>query len=226
MLVALISLTLSAGPVAGTYILEGGYGTLVLAPKTFTINSVGGNAHTCELEGTWSGEKALATGDLGPEDACPIKLEKTSEGVRVTPLDDEKCRVWCGVRATFNGHYLTPPKGCGAAEVKTARDGFKKAYDAKKYPEALALLTPVLSSCGKVLDRFEVLWIRNDLAIAQHHAGDDAACLKTLEPTGDLRFLSDEDAAGGEPAFEEILKRLGKATRTNAKRCGFVEPKK
>lgn len=226
MLGTLIGVVLSAGPATGTYLLEGGFGTLVLAPKTFTLSSVGGNAHVCELEGTWSGEKALATGDLGPEEACPIKLEKTAEGVRVTPLDDEKCRVWCGARATFDGHYLTPPSGCAAGEVKKARDGFKKAYDAKKYADAIALLSPVLTRCEKVLDRFDVMWIRNDLAITQHHSGDDAACLKTLEPLGDLRFVGDEDAAGGEPAYEEVLKRLGKATRTNAKRCGYVEPKK
>ncbi|MFT3710675.1 MAG: hypothetical protein QM817_23885 [Archangium sp.] len=214
---------LAAAPVAGEYVADGGRGELKLQKGgTFRIQTVGGNAHVCDVTGAWKGELGT-TSDEGTG-VCHIKFVAKGKDVEVTPVDDEACRAWCGVRATFDGLFLTPVAGCRASEIKTSRDSFKKLYGAKKYVEAAAALSPLLEKCERVIDRFEVLWIRNDLALTQHHAGDDAACLKTLEPAGDLRTLNDEDAAGGEPAYEEVLKKLARATRTNSKLCGFVAP--
>jgi hypothetical protein len=219
---ALVLTAAPAVPAAGEYILDGGRGTLSLKNGTFAISTVGGNAHLCDVQGTWKGE--LGTSKVDGIGTCRIKLVAKGDDVEVTPLDAEACRAWCGARATFDGLFLKPIAECRPADVKRSRDAFKKLYVAKRWAEAASLLVPLVEKCERVIDRFEVLWIRNDLAITQHHAGDDAACLKTLEPTGDLRTTSDEDAGGGEPAYEEVLKRLTRATRTNAKVCGFVAP--
>ena len=83
--------------------------------------------------------------------------------------------------------------------------------------------TRVLETCAPVIDHFDVMWIRNDLAIAQHRAGDDQACLVTLEPLASSCDAPPGEFIGYEPAHGDLLARIAKATRTNAKLCGFVE---
>ncbi len=219
---AVVAVVLSAGPVepkAGTYIFEGGSGTLVLGKGRFEINVVGANAHVCQLGGPWKGVTGVAN-DEGSK--CELTFAVTGDSIAVTSVGDEACRSYCGARASFDGTYLTPPKGCGRTELKKTRATFKKQYDAKKFADAVATLTPVVKTCESVVDRFERFWIRNDLAIAQHHAGDDAACLVTLEPLAEYRDATPGEPVGYEPSFEEEFGKIAKATRTNAQRCGFV----
>lgn len=217
-------MVLSAGPVepkAGTYIFEGGAGSLVLAKGTFTIEVVGANAHTCNVSGSWKGVSGLANEE---GEKCELSFEVKDGEVSVTSTG-EACRSYCGARASFDGRYLTPKKGCTGAEVKKTRAAFKAAYDKKQFAESIVLLKPVLETCVPVLDRFDAMWIRNDLAIAQHKAGDDQACLATLEPLAEYRDAPPGEPIGYEPSFEDIFARIAKATRTNAKLCGFVAKK-
>jgi len=208
-----------AAPAAGTYDTEGAWGHLELKKGRFKIDALGGNAHTCGLEGVWKGATGFTDGD---DVKCELKFVAKPEGaVEIVPVTEDACRNYCGVRATFDGTYFPPLPGCTSAEVKKVRASFKTQFDAKKYAEALATLEPMFSKCEKRLDRFDQQWVRNDLAITAHHAGDDAQCLKWLEPLGELRDPADADEAYGEPAFEEIMKKIAKATRTNAQRCGY-----
>jgi len=219
--VLMVAMLLSAGPGApkpGTYVFEGGAGTLVLTKGTFSIEVVGANAHTCQLGGSWTGATGLASEE---GERCVLSFAAKDGEVSVSSTG-ESCRSYCGARASFDGRYLTPPKGCAAPEAKKARAAFKAAYDKKQFPEAVALLEPLLETCTPVLDRFEVMWIRNDLALAQHRAGDDQACLSTLEPLAEYRDAPPGEPIGYEPSFADELARIAKATRTNAKLCGFV----
>lgn len=219
--VLMVAMVLSAGPLepkAGTYVFEGGAGTLVLSKGTFSIEVVGANAHTCQVSGSWKGASGLANEE---GEKCELSFAVKGDEVTVSSTGDA-CRSYCGARASFDGRYLTPPKGCASAEVKKTRAAFKVAYDKKQYAESIALLKPLLETCVPVLDRFDVMWIRNDLAIAQHKAGDDSACLVTLEPLAEYRDAPPGEPIGYEPSYEDIFARIAKATRTNAKLCGFV----
>lgn len=210
---------LAAEPRPGTYLFKGGGGELVLSKQgRFHLAVVGANAHTCELEGTWKGTRGVTSGD----DRCELALEATEQGVEVRPLTDEPCRSYCGARAWFDGLYLLPSKGCTTAEVKKARADFKDRYAKKQWKEGIALLTPLLAC--ETIDGFELAWIRNDLALTQHHAGDDAGCLATLAPLDSYR--DESDGPSGEPMYDELFKKLGKATRTNSKLCGYAPPPK
>ncbi len=219
--VLMVAMVLSAGPLepkAGTYVFEGGAGTLVLSKGTFSIEVVGANAHTCNVSGSWKGASGLANEE---GEKCELSFAVKGDEVTVSSTGDP-CRSYCGARASFDGRYLTPPKGCTSAEVKKTRAAFKVAYDKKQYAESIALLKPLLETCVPVLDRFDAMWIRNDLAIAQHKAGDDSACLVTLEPLAEYRDAPPGEPIGYEPSYEDIFARIAKATRTNAKLCGFV----
>lgn len=220
--VALLLLVAGAAPKPGTYVRAGASGTLVLQKGKFRIDSTGANAHVCSVSGTWSGEKGLAN-DEG--ERCDIGLVAKGDDVEVTAPTTDACRSYCGARASFDGTFFTPPKGCAAADVKKTRASFKALYDQKQYPEALAALAPLLTTCERVLDRFDVMWIRNDLALTQHKAGRDAECLATLEPLSEYRDASLDEPVGYEPAYQDVLARIAKATRTNAKLCGFVPPR-
>ncbi len=221
MYAVLISLAVCAAPApkAGTYVLTGGHGSLVLGQGHFAIEVLGANAHQCQLDGAWAGQTGTVADATLP---CVVKLVPAADGVEVSAVDAGQCASYCGARAWFEGRYLTPPAGCGAAEVKQARARFTAQYQRKRFSEAVATLTPVIERCQKVLDRFESAWVRNDLALAQHHAGDDAACLRTLEPLSDYRDVPMEEVGGAEPSFTELHQKLARATRTNARLCGYA----
>lgn len=209
----------AAAPKVGTYVRTAGSGTLVLKKGSFRIESTGGNAHVCSISGTWSGEKGVAS-DEG--ERCEVTFTAKGDDVEVAGQETDSCRSYCGVRASFDGTFFLPPQGCGRAEVTKTRAAFKAQYDKKKYAEAEATLAPLLTTCGHLLDRFDVMWVRNDLALTQHKAGRDAACLATLEPLAEYRDAPPDEPVGYEPSYQEVMTRIAKATRTNAKLCGWT----
>ncbi|MBL8921218.1 MAG: hypothetical protein JNJ54_20310 [Myxococcaceae bacterium] len=220
MMTSLVLVLLAAAPKEGSYTFEGGSGSLVLGKGRFTIEVVGANAHLCQLSGEWKGERGVVNDD---GERCEVTFAAAGDQVKVSG-EGEACRSYCGARAYFDGTYLLPPKGCSGPEVKKTRADFKKLYDAKRFADAVATLTPLVQRCEAVIDRFDRAWIRNDLAIAQHHAGDDKSCLATLEGLADYRDAPPNEPVGFEPSYEELHTRLAKATRTNATRCGFTWP--
>lgn len=221
-MLALAMVVLAAGPKSGTWVSEGGFGTVVLEKGTFRIDTLGGNAHTCSLEGAWAGTRGTVKDEGLP---CEVKFTMKGDALDVSAVTPEDCQAWCGARASFEGTYVLPPKACLSGAVKQTRAAFKRQFDQKRWPEAVATLAPLIETCSKVLDRFELGWVRNDLALAQHKAGDDDACLMTLMPLAELRDQGEDEAGGGEPAFEEILKKLARATRTNSRLCGYASKK-
>jgi hypothetical protein len=134
-------------------------------------------------------------------------------------ISSEGCRMYCGMRADFDGRYLRPEPACLPDKIKQARDAAKKLYDRKKFKEARDALMPVLKACESALDRFDQLWIRNDLALMLHRSGDDDGCRKMLDPALELANQSDQDVGAGEPAFQDELQKIARATRTNLKLC-------
>jgi hypothetical protein len=203
---------------AGSYVYQGGGGSLVVkteasGKQSFVIQTVGGNAHTCEVSGEIKGLKGRG-GDVSSP--CLIRFDAAPNSVTVTPETKDACRGYCGVRAGFDGKYLVPSPECQPKAVKATRTRFKKLYDQKQFSEALSALQPMLR-CEDVVDRFERMWIRNDLAVTHHALKDDVACLNVLAPLKD--FAASDDPGSAEPSFQEELNRLAKATRSNLATC-------
>ena len=214
----------------GEYIYEGGRGSLKVKgspgqAQTFSIDTVGGNGHTCSLEGDLKGLEGHVADEDHPPEPCTLSLELSgANAVEVSGSD--ACRGFCGMRATFEGKYILPTPECRPAAVTATRAKFKKRYDAKDYAGARELLAGLLKSCTPVIDAFDVMWIRNDLAIAQHHAGDDAGCRATLQPLEHLAKEDPDDVGAGEPAVADDLKKIAKATRTNLALCAASKTQK
>jgi hypothetical protein len=220
-LVLLIGLAASAlsnaqSPAPGTYIYEGGGGTLNIHPnQTFDLNTVGGNAHLCGLSGQLTGpNSALANSQ------CVVTIAKKGYDLQVSTNGDASCRDFCGMRAGFEGLYIRPSGECTASAVTRARKEFKMQYDHKQYASAVQTLEPLLTLCARVLNWQDERWMRNDLALAQLRSGNAAVCRKTLEPLQELSNMSDDEIrAMPEPAYTDTWLAIAKATRTNRKLC-------
>jgi hypothetical protein len=185
------------------------------------MDVVGGNAHTCHLDGTIvAGVARLPSVDSDPQNECVVDFKVGGASIEVTTANRKPCRQWCGARAWFEGTYLRPAPACQHAKVAADRKRFRQAYDRKAYPEARALLEPIFTGCQDVLDIFERMWIRNDLALTLHQLKQDARCVEVLTPLKDYVGVRDEDVSGGEPAYAEELQKIARATRHNLKLCG------
>lgn len=168
-LAAASAATQAAGPSPkpGDYIAERGMGTLHVSPigvggSPFTIESVGGNFHTCSLDGRIVGLKATLPAGEDPS-ACVVSFAPSADGIAVAST--EACQEYCGARARFDGLYLRPAQGCSASALTATRATFKRLYDRKQFAQAFAALSPVLSTCARTLDRYENAEILNDIAI-------------------------------------------------------------
>lgn len=212
----------TATPPTGEYLAERGWGVLLVKPGRdgrvpFDLQAMGGNMHSCSLDGTIERGRAVLEGD-GSDKPCIVTFAAKGDGIEVT--SNGACRNYCGARAGFEQIYLRPASGCTRAEVRRARDDFKRLYDRKAYGEARSRLEPVLASCSRTLWYPDEGWIRNDLAITLHRLGDQAACRRVLEKYAEEAALPDAEILANHPPSDgaTILPIL-KAARTNLKLC-------
>ena len=103
----------AANPVPGHYVAEGGWGYLDIKQpaakgQPFKLESVGSNAHTCELEGFVKNGRAVLESSLAGK-TCTVVFTPSAGAVTVAAVADEPCRDYCGMRAWFAGTYLLPP---------------------------------------------------------------------------------------------------------------------
>lgn len=216
--IALSALPLSTWaqkPPVGSYVYQGGGGELrIESSGGFLIDTVGANAHTCNLEGTLSGERGLIA-----DSACVLTISRQGRDIQVADNDHSDCRAYCGVRAGFTGTYFSSSPACTAKRIAANRKRFKLAYDKKAFSSAVQILSPILVECADVLHHFDNAFMRNDLALAQLRSGDAVACLKTLQPVMHFGFSDAEENINREPIYAETYIELARATRTNLRLC-------
>ncbi|MCZ2497885.1 hypothetical protein GN316_14060 [Xylophilus sp. Kf1] len=206
----------TADPAPGEYIYERGNGTLHIKPGgAFDLNTIGPNAHLCEVEGK------MTRGSAKIEDGlCVVKFAPVGDTVVVSTNGHAQCRDNCGMRASFEGTYTRAQPACTEKALRLSRGNFKRQYDAKQYRGAENILAGVLSSCEKTLDWLSAGRIRNDLALTRYKLGDKAGCIQTLEPLSADAARSDEGIKEQyPPADAEDYLPIVKATRYNLKMC-------
>lgn len=220
-LAAVAAAAAAAAPPPGEYITEQGWGRLSIGPAArdgapFTIDAVGGNFHTCSLEGRIVGDTATLEGDEDGD--CVVRFRSGPQSIAVE--GNSACRTYCGMRAGFEGEYLRPATGCGDDERRATRNAFKRHYDGKRHADALATLSPLLQRCARTLSWLETGEIRNDIAITQYRLGRRADCLRTLAPFEEEAKLSDDEILGGYPPSDgEAWLPIVKAARFNLGLC-------
>lgn len=223
----LLAADAGSGSVAtGRYVSVGDWGTLVVkkAPSgetRFEIEAIGGNCHVCSVSGVVKGKTGVADYDYIQEDSekCKVSLKPVSGGVDVAPLTSEACRYFCGARAGFDGLYKLPPARCTAKQRQARRAEFLALYRTKKFAQASDVLSGLIVECADFIDWIEIDKVRNDLALAQYHAGDSAACLATLAGTRAGKAQG-EDGLGLAPCDHDNYIGTAKATWYNQKLCG------
>jgi hypothetical protein len=192
----------------GQYVTEGGWGNLTLKQTGkklhFSIETIGGNGHTCSLEGDISQQQAtLEGGEAGKP--CVIRFDKKGSGINVSSLDPLICSGFCGLRAGFEGLYLKEIPACVSKERAKTRQKFAQLYGKKAYAQAAAPLTALLQNCALTLDWIEEGQIRNDLAVTQYHLGQLSDCQKTLAPLQASVGKTGEKLPATEQALQAIL---------------------
>lgn len=215
--------TALAQPAPGDYTLEGGGGVLSINPAgpnraTFTLETVGANAHTCALEGAVAGGVAKLEGLDGKP--CVVRFRASPAGIDVKADDYGACSGYCGMRATFEGRYVKPAPACTANAMAATRRRFKQQYDAKRFAEARATLEPLLSTCKPVLHWLDEARIRNDLAVTLHKLSARDACRQALAPLAeDARKTDAQIREDYPPTDAESYLPVVRATRTNLRLC-------
>ncbi|MCE1225589.1 MAG: hypothetical protein LWW87_03770 [Geobacteraceae bacterium] len=207
----------------GSYTTDQGWGNLTISRNkngalTFQIFAIGANAHTCDLNGTITNNKAILEAQ---EKDQPCIVSFSPKGNDITVSDnDGACRYYCGARAGFTGTYHLPPPACTNQAVKKNRTEFKQLYDRKAYSQARTKLEPLLKNCSYLLHWTEEEWIRNDLALAQYKTGDAAACLQTLQPLAEDAAKTDAELRDNYPPSDADVKvPIIAAARTNLNLC-------
>jgi hypothetical protein len=210
----------------GTYVTERSFGTLnVGKPDSkgsahFKINALGGNNHTCEVEGVLRGTRATAEAANLALPKCLIDIvpKDGSLQVSVPNAANEACRAFCGVRAQFEGDYFAEVPACRSGEVGKKRKEFSQRYKAKDYQNAVAALGSLMEDCGRFFDRREEAEVRNDMAVAYKNMKETGPCLEVLTPL--KKDYIDEPATGFAPSDQAWGERMVSATRFNWKACG------
>lgn len=208
----------------GVYEARGGMSTLKIAQGKdgtllFVMDTTGANGHVCGLDGRLRGLVGLA--NVGASQAaCVIDFKPGKLSLSVSTSTPEACRIFCGVRAWFEGEYFSPPQGCAATERKARRKAFTERYRAGQYQSALETITAFYTQCADFLDWIEIDAVRNDMAVTQWHLGNKAACLAVLKDTRGAR-QTNEDALGADlpPADLAGYLPVAKATWFNLKQC-------
>lgn len=201
----------------GAYLTEGGWGRLTLGPATaqgqaIAIHSAGANGHSCTLDGGHlTGRQASWPTD---DQQCVVQLSAIAGGgwALASPTP-EACRYFCGARAGFEGDYWPLPPACEAVAWRRSGEAFMAAYRGRDYARALEIQRKRLRACEGQLFWLQAFQVRNDLAMAQFHAGQKAACLATLKP---ILAQSLTDLA---PADAESFAPILRAARVNQRQC-------
>lgn len=215
-------------PAPGEYIREGDSGMLMITRQSdqtlgYSLDAQGPNGHVCGFDGTIQGNRGnieiigTDTAPSGPP--CVITFQRNAEGLDVSDNGAEACRMYCGMRAPFEGEYLMPGLGCTREEGRATCARFKRLYADKSYDEAAELLATQEVRCAKTVGVGPDCTL-NDLAVAQYHLGRLADCRKTLEPLAEDAARSDEELKKLYlPTDFEVILPTVRAARHNLKLC-------
>ncbi|WP_321887610.1 hypothetical protein [Paraburkholderia bannensis] len=201
----------------GTYVYtEGGnaYGTLTVKGDRFSIETLGANAHTCELDGTVHGQAGTAKGDAGDSEPCRFTVSGSQGRLRIDTGNSDACRQFCGMRARFEGEYRKAPASCTAHAIGARLEHAHGAYAKKQYADARDTLAALIDDCKLFMSWIETDSVRSDLALAHYHLGENAQCLKVLADTRAIQYPDELP-----PADADSYRSTGNAVLFNEKLC-------
>ncbi|MCP1175623.1 hypothetical protein [Ralstonia chuxiongensis] len=184
---------MAAGPAVEpgeyVYILGGSAsGTMTVKGGSFSITTIGGNCHTCAIEGTFRGRVGVDT----DEGKCHIAVSGNKDALKLdSSATAEACRDFCGMRAMFDGDYRRAPAACTDRQRQARIGQAHKQYAAKDYDAARTTLRSLLSDCAPFMDWIERDKVRSDLAVTEYHRGDNAQCLAVLSETTAVKAQKD-----------------------------------
>lgn len=201
---AMLNVAQSDDRLVGTYIRAGDSGILRIEHQdsnvtTFSIDSVGGNCHTCALTGSMTGNvgETDRVADSTTESVCRLSFFQQGDSVTLSPITEDACRDYCGARASFAGRYKKLRQGCFAEARRLRYALANRQYKAKRFQKSEATLNALLAECREFMYYTEVDRVKNDIALSQLHQGRPDNCLKTLASTVAAKFNGDDELREG-----------------------------
>ncbi|WP_333583438.1 hypothetical protein, partial [Rivihabitans pingtungensis] len=91
----------AAAPADGVYVTERGWGVLSVKAGAFKLDTMGSNAHTCQVEGKLNAQGVSRPDTVGSDERCELRLSREGAGVNVASTPG--CRYFCGMRAGLDG---------------------------------------------------------------------------------------------------------------------------
>jgi hypothetical protein len=213
---------------AGEYLGEAGSGIVQIGHSAagrapFTIDTRGANGHVCSLQGTLV-DGRIELVQAVPDDPCRVDLFAQGDRVTVKVMTQtfSACRVFCGLRAGFEGDYRRPEPPCRGDRRRETQAAFLVAFHRRRYRAAQARLEPLLRTCEHWMDQRESGRVREDLAVTAYRLGDRAACraiLAPLTPDADADDAALVARYNGLPVEVEVARRFAGQTRGVLRLC-------
>lgn len=211
---------MAAGPAVepGEYVYilgDSASGTMTVKGDSFNISTIGGNCHTCAIEGTFRGRVGVDK----DEGKCHIAVSGSKDALKLdSSATAEACRDFCGMRAMFDGDYRRAPVACTDRQRQARIGQAHKQYAAKDFDAARTTLRFLLSECDPFMDWIERDKARSDLAVTEYHRGDNAQCLAVLSETTAIKAQKDSTLILP-PCDADNYASMSKAILYNQKLC-------
>lgn len=210
--------------------MDGGWGWLRLqtATRQIDVETIGANGHFCGVSATLAAPlPPSGTVPASTADGCRFTLASTVDGRLTLAIDEgtrEACRLYCGMRAGFEGEFRRLAGECTAAALDARHKRGLAAYRAGRHAEAHGLWAPALARCAASMHWSQRWGWRNDAAIAAFHAGQKAECMRLSQAVlADARRFTqdgDDEPFGNAPTDADGARPLLQAARHNLAKCG------
>jgi hypothetical protein len=219
-----LSLAQAATAAPVEYGTEAGWGHMQLyrSSRSVTIDVVGTNGHTCDVEARLTGPRL----DRAEAQSCKFQLQPKPQGRIAVVVDEDArdaCREHCGARAWFEGDYLPLVDACTLAGLNRQQGEALQAYRGKRYEAAYQRWSQGLAACEKTMSWADVWRWRNDAAIAASHAGRSADCQRlsqaVLADVAGATLQGETEPFSFAPSDADTARPLIAAARHNLTKC-------
>lgn len=200
-------------------------GTPRAGSQPFTIETLGANAHVCDISGEIrNGQSRVPLDETDSNgEACLVTFRRDASGDIEVAAGSDACRHFCGARAYFDDSYSRVAAGCRSAQTRSLHARAEAAL-ATRPAQTQRLARRLLERC--TLSWMQQLELRRLLVLASDALGDARTCRAAISDDPQLHGALLDPVEMEQmplPPFEHgTLTSVLDAIRPAAVRCGVL----